>query len=212
MPPSQKKELLLSRLLALLQSAIFHRFWFYHYRHIMDNLTFLLAAATGNTTAIEQGYLSNKSILTATNPDGRTALHLAALHGHIAVIQQLITYGATLSARDSNGQTALHLAAQGSAPAPEIVGLLLQNDSGSACSIRDKNGKTAVFYAYHNPNDGVLAEFQKYAPTCGSGCALTPSIILDTGASDYFGTDAQVQASASSGRRRAPTERTAIKS
>ncbi|KAL4814898.1 ankyrin repeat-containing domain protein [Aspergillus spinulosporus] len=179
----------------------------------MDNLTFLLAAATGNTAAIEHGYLSNKSILTATNPDGRTALHLAALHGHIAVIRQLITYGSNLSARDSNGQTALHLAAQGSAPAPDIVGLLLQNDCGSACSIRDNNGKTAVFYAYHNPNDEVLAEFQKYAPSCGSGCALTPSIVLDTGASDYFGTDAQVQASAPPcGRRRAPTERTVIKS
>ncbi|KAL4733809.1 ankyrin repeat-containing domain protein [Aspergillus similis] len=179
----------------------------------MDDLTFLLAAATGNTTAIEQGYLSNKSILSATNPDGRTALHLAALHGHIAVIQQLITYGTKISARDANGQTALHLAAQGSATAPDIVGLLLQSDCGSACSIRDNDGKIAVFYAYHNPNDEVLAEFQKYAPSCGSGCALTPSIILDTGASDYFGTGVHVQASASScGRRRAPTERTAIKS
>ncbi|KAL6238519.1 hypothetical protein BDW75DRAFT_21648 [Aspergillus navahoensis] len=178
----------------------------------MNNLTFLLAAATGNTTAVEQAYLSNKSILTATNPDGRTALHLAALHGHIAVVQQLISYGTKLSARDANGQTALHLAAQGSGPAPDIAELLLQNDCGSACSIRDNNGKTAVFYAYHNPNDEVFARFQQYAPSCGSGCALTPSIILGAGASDYFDMGVQVQVSASCGRGRAPTERTAIKS
>ncbi|RDW67198.1 ankyrin repeat domain-containing protein [Aspergillus mulundensis] len=181
-------------------------------------LTFLLAAATGNTLALEQAYRTNTSILTASNPEGRSALHLAALHGHTAVVHQLLSYGTSAFTKDSAGQTPLHLAAQGSAP--EIVELLLQNDCGSGCSVRDNTCKTAIFYAYQNPNEEILARFQKYAPSCGSGCALTPSIILGGGGgvgatqSDYFGSvSVSVSASASScGRGRAPTERTAIRS
>ncbi|KAL4902769.1 ankyrin repeat-containing domain protein [Aspergillus multicolor] len=181
-------------------------------------LTFLLAAATGNTVAIEQVYQANKSILSSTNPDGRTALHLAALHGHVAVTQQLLEYGISTSHKDTIGQTALHLAAQGSNP--EVVDILLQNGN-SGCPARDNKGKAAIYYAYQNPDVEVLARFQKNANACGSGCALTPSIILSgaPGSGDYFGAGAGVQASPSAspcgsgpGRGRAPTERTAIKS
>ncbi|KAK5625582.1 hypothetical protein RRF57_001298 [Xylaria bambusicola] len=45
--------------------------------------------------------------------DGKSALHLAALGGHVATVQLLLDHGADPDQRDSAGATALHLAAGG---------------------------------------------------------------------------------------------------
>lgn len=121
--------------------------------------------------------------------DGRTALHLAALHGHPDALRSLLDAGMSPSTPDNTGQTPLHLAAQGSSP--EIVDLLLQRDkTGANCSARDNHGRTAVFYAYSNPCLDVRARFLSYVPVCGTGCALTPEIVLKSSAniaeSSYF--------------------------
>lgn len=123
------------------------------------------------------------------NADGRTALHLAALHGQADAVRNLLDAGMSPSTPDNNGQTPLHIAAQGSSP--EILDLLLQTDKiGASCSARDNHGRTAVFYAYSNPCLDVLARFLSYVPVCGTGCALTPEIVLQSNAnisdSSYF--------------------------
>ncbi|KAL4941388.1 ankyrin repeat-containing domain protein [Aspergillus oleicola] len=149
-------------------------------------LPLLYAAATGNNSLIEQTHASTPSLLKSTNPSGQTALHLAAHHAQTSTLRLLLSYNLiSPSGRDDKGQTPLHIAAQG--PSPEIVDLLLQNDDGTSCGIRDKDGKTAIFYAYQNPCLEVLAIFLRSAPSCGGGCALTPEIVLRSGASDYFG-------------------------
>ncbi|KAL4793191.1 ankyrin repeat-containing domain protein [Aspergillus venezuelensis] len=149
-------------------------------------LPLLYAAATGDNALIEQTHVATPSLLKSTNPSGQTALHLAAHHTKTSTLRLLLSYNLiSPSARDDKGQTPLHIAAQGNSP--ETVEILLQKDDGTSCATRDKDGKTAIFYAYQNPCLEVLAVFLKSAPSCGSGCALTPEIILRSGASDYFG-------------------------
>ncbi|KAL4960190.1 ankyrin repeat domain-containing protein [Aspergillus stella-maris] len=149
-------------------------------------LPLLYAAATGDNALIEQTHAATPALLKSINPSGQTALHLAAHHNETSTLRLLLSYNLiSRSARDDKGQTPLHIAAQGASP--DMVEILLQNDDGTSCSARDKDGKTAIFYAYQNPCLEVLAVFLRSAPSCGSGCALTPEIILRSGASDYFG-------------------------
>ncbi|KAL2839518.1 ankyrin repeat-containing domain protein [Aspergillus pseudoustus] len=141
----------------------------------MDNsLAFLYAAAMGDIAALEREYSKNRSILSARNPEGRTALHLAAEHARPAVLRLLLNYGMCAAVTDTHGQTPLHIAAQGSST--EAVDVLLRE--GSGCSARDSDGKTAIAYAYQNPTHDILVRFLDYAPSCGVGCSLTPEIVL----------------------------------
>ncbi|KAL3477938.1 ankyrin repeat-containing domain protein [Aspergillus californicus] len=140
----------------------------------MESQSFLYAATIGDTTTIEQEYLANNAILTARDPSGSTALHLATRHSKLDAIRLLLTYGLNSSITDHAGQSALHLAAQGKST--DVVDTLLKQ--GSNCSTRDKDGKTPISYAYSNPNLDILARFLDYAPVCGSSCTLTPEIIL----------------------------------
>ena len=41
--------------------------------------------------------------------EGWTALHLAALEGHIRCVENLVGYGASLETTDPKGSTALHM-------------------------------------------------------------------------------------------------------
>ncbi|KAL2814015.1 ankyrin repeat-containing domain protein [Aspergillus granulosus] len=141
----------------------------------MENtLPFLYAVAMGDTAAIEREWSNNKSILSVRNPEGWTALHLAAFHGHPQVVRLLLSYGMCAAIPDANGQSALHIAAQRSSV--EVVEVLLKD--GSGCSTRDKDGKTAIAYAYKNPMHDILVRFLDYAPSCGVGCSMTPEIVL----------------------------------
>ncbi|KAL3467193.1 cortactin-binding protein [Aspergillus heterothallicus] len=139
-----------------------------------NSLPFLYAAAMGDAAAIEREYSKNKAVLSARNPDGRTALHLAAEHGHAGVLRLLLSYGMCAAITDCSGQSALHIAAQGSST--EVVEVLLKDSSG--CASHDTDGKTAIAYAYRNPSHDILARFLDYAPSCGVGCSLTPEIVL----------------------------------
>ncbi|MCD7463131.1 hypothetical protein HAX54_050015 [Datura stramonium] len=78
--------------------------------------------------------------LNSIDSQGRTALHIAANHGHVEVIQFLVSVGSDPDMSDSKGWTPLHFAAhQGHV---EAVGFLL-NHSNFAKYAVTKQGKTA---------------------------------------------------------------------
>ena len=54
----------------------------------------------------------HKKIINETNPEGDTALSLAALHGQRKVVQLLLRDGADVDAANRKGETALHAAAK----------------------------------------------------------------------------------------------------
>ncbi|KAF9894947.1 Ankyrin repeat domain-containing protein 44 [Aspergillus nanangensis] len=146
-----------------------------------DSQLFLQAATTGDLSTIETLYLHNPTLLTVKDgPTGRTALHLATLHGHTELLERLLAYNINLSLADTQGQTALHIAAQQSSST--IVKALLKRSADQ--SIRDRQGRTPLFYAYQNASPEVLGCFLDYSPAYESKmqCGLTPEIILRAGA------------------------------
>ncbi|KAE8360371.1 ankyrin repeat-containing domain protein [Aspergillus caelatus] len=146
-----------------------------------SNMAFLYAATIGDATTIENEYLKDKTVLTAKDADGRTALHLAALHKDVKVLELLLNYGIQPSTTDNRGQTALHIAAQlSSLP---IVELLLKR--GAHWSIRDHDGNTVLSYAYQQYSPDILSCFLQYTPALPTEipCGLTPEIVLRSSAS-----------------------------
>ncbi|KAB8262062.1 ankyrin repeat-containing domain protein [Aspergillus pseudonomiae] len=144
------------------------------------NNAFLHAATVGDATTIETEYLRDKSVLIAKDAEGRTALHLAALHKDVKVLELLLNYGIEPSIADNRGQTALHIAAElSSLP---IVELLLQR--GANWSIRDHDGNTPLSYAYQQYSLDVLSCFLQYTPASPTEvpCGLTPEIVLRSSA------------------------------
>ncbi|CAN4093151.1 unnamed protein product [Withania somnifera] len=78
--------------------------------------------------------------LNSIDSQGRTSLHIAAIHGHVEVIQFLVSVGSDTDMLDSEGWTPLHFAAhQGHV---EAVGFLL-NHSNFAKYAVTKQGKSA---------------------------------------------------------------------
>ena len=55
----------------------------------------------------------------ATEKEQQTALHLAALHGHLHLSQYLVNSGACVNVSDAEGNTPLHFAVQ-QAPRPAL--------------------------------------------------------------------------------------------
>jgi ankyrin repeat protein len=82
-------------------------------------------------------------VLVAKSGDSRTALHLAAQHGHEALAQGLLGAGADINAKDASKWTPLHFAADWNKP--EVGKVLLAH--GAQVNARDRRGFTALNYA-----------------------------------------------------------------
>ncbi|KAL3328653.1 hypothetical protein AABB24_036007 [Solanum stoloniferum] len=99
------------------------------------------AAATDRVDLMEILCLGYADMdLNSIDSQGRTPLHIAAIHGHVEVIQFLVSVGSDTDMLDTQGWTPLHFAAhQGHV---EAVGVLL-NHSNFAKYVVTKQGKTA---------------------------------------------------------------------
>ena len=103
--------------------------------------------------------LTGNQIVDAQDNEGKTALMLAALHGHYRVAKLLIEeYKADVNIQDNNGYTALMLAAYNGRE--HIVKLLLEN--GAEVNVQNEDGNTALILAkYNNPYDSIITGLLK---------------------------------------------------
>ena len=77
------------------------------------------------------------------DPDGRTALHAAAIDSKVDAAKILLKAGASVNFQDPNGWTALHFAAQSGSV--ELASLLI--DHGAVVETRDSHGNNPLFRA-----------------------------------------------------------------
>lgn len=87
-------------------------------------------------------------LINHTDPDGNTALHLAAINGNIEIVKVLMRSGAYDSVRAKNqyGRTPLHSAVRNGNP--EVVQKLLE--CGAIVTEKDKDGQTPMHTAVRN--------------------------------------------------------------
>ncbi|MDR3634465.1 MAG: ankyrin repeat domain-containing protein [Isosphaeraceae bacterium] len=125
----------------------------------------------------------NPDLARATTRDGMTALHFAAMAGHLDVVDILLRSGADVNARDHRGRTALMEACHGgpwkSEPAEDIIQRLLDHNAeidlftaaamgrtdrigsildrdGTLIDRVDDRGRTALFHAARNNRLGAV--------------------------------------------------------
>jgi len=103
-------------------------------------LDIFTASALGRKDEVAAFLAQNAALVGAHTPDGRTALHWAALAGHIEVAQLLINAKADVSARDNRGETALFAATSNGHS--DVIKLLLTNNAD--VNAKAKNGRTAL--------------------------------------------------------------------
>ncbi|KAK6169528.1 hypothetical protein SNE40_020567 [Patella caerulea] len=93
-----------------------------------------------------------KSIVNATDKDGKTPFMVAAEHGFKDVVEKLLTAGCNIDLQDHGGKTALMFAVHNEDET--ILSLLLQN--GADYNICDNNGQTAFITAAEKRNKSIL--------------------------------------------------------
>ena len=98
------------------------------------------AAATGNTTAIEE-HIRFETDLDAREPTGGSSpLIVAGLYGQGEVVRLLLEHGADVNLMNHEGSTALHTVAFFCRP--ELVSMLLEH--GADTKLKNKYGRTPL--------------------------------------------------------------------
>jgi ankyrin repeat protein len=112
------------------------------------SLAISAASIMGETERIESLLAGNRSLVSASSPDGWTPLHLAAFFGQKEAAQVLLNKGAQVNARSTNAMqnTPLHAAAAGRHA--DVAKLLL--DRGAAANARQHGGWTPLHAAAQN--------------------------------------------------------------
>ncbi|XP_075093907.1 protein VAPYRIN-LIKE-like [Nicotiana tabacum] len=106
------------------------------------------AAATDRVDLMEILCLGHADIdLNSVDSQGRTALHIAAIYGHVEVLQFLVSVGSDPDMLDSQGWTPLHFAAHYGHV--EAVDFLVNHSSFAKYAVT-KQGKTAYELATDN--------------------------------------------------------------
>lgn len=101
---------------------------------------------------------SSFSLIESQTEDGKTALHIAALRGHLNFIRDLISYGADINAVSSNGWTALHYALTSNQK--DVCNYLLSEKIKAEAP--DMQGKTVFDVAEQYKRKWFLEMFEKY--------------------------------------------------
>jgi hypothetical protein len=109
-------------------------------------------AARQNDAAALRSLIANDGNPNQTDPEGRTALHYAALNGNLTIIAILVKANAKLDVKDTLGNTALHLAADRNQP--EAARLLL--DVGAPVDPENRNGMTPLMMAANRGNIEIV--------------------------------------------------------
>ncbi len=144
----------------------------------------LLDAVNKNNVSEVRRWLAVGANLNATDNDGDTSLHLAALEGFVEIVQLLIDAKANLEAREDNGFTPLHNGAYNGHV--NVIRTLL--DAGANRSAESNNGNTpqelaaqrghinaAQFISTYTPNqNGSLSP--NSAPTSQRGPGYTDTV------------------------------------
>lgn len=92
---------------------------------------------------------SGKLINAKTGKDGYTALHLAAMHGHLERVRELVKYKADVNIKsDGCGYTPLHIAAKNGHM--EIVKFLVKSDCDPQAKVGYKYFSCTCNYTYEN--------------------------------------------------------------
>ena len=119
------------------------------------------ASTTGATKIIRVLLSHNPSASTVLkDSSGRTALHLAALHGHKIAGKILIKAGADINAQDGKGNTPLALAAVEGCEA--VVRWLLEN--GADAEVVDEDEETPLEKARDGRLDDIVGVFKELKP------------------------------------------------
>jgi ankyrin repeat protein len=152
------------------------------------------AAKSGQSDIIMLLLLERKANIKARDVEKRTALHLAAVNGHVESVQLLLDGGANIKDKDHYGQTALLCAAYGWHEA--LVELLL--DRGADIEDKDRNGLKALTWAVCGGSeamvellldrganiesiDGIYPQ-QALSHAAGNGNETVVKLLLDRGA------------------------------
>ncbi|CUS10190.1 unnamed protein product [Tuber aestivum] len=107
---------------------------------------------TTNTVA---GCGGGKGMINVQDHNGRTPLHLSAIHYTTPEIPHLLlSAGADPNIRTQAGETPLHYAA--TYTRPELVDLLLRRSPGIAVNSRDNTGSTPLHWATRSGRAGVV--------------------------------------------------------
>ena len=105
--------------------------------------SFLVAAQKGHTDICGL-LLAYGSDVNEMKPNTKnTALHLAAMYGHVAVVEALLSWGAAVDPQNHRGSTPLHLACQ-EGHLPCVLALL---KAGASVTLPKLNGTIAIHIA-----------------------------------------------------------------
>lgn len=103
------------------------------------------AVTSGDLDAVQALFKESEGLvrINETNEIGRTALHVAAMAGHVEIAKYLFDQGAKINEKDNNNQTPLHLAAK---HAPQESGMVefLCGQNGVDINPKDNQGKTPL--------------------------------------------------------------------
>ena len=114
----------------------------------------LHAAARSGHTNICGLLLAHCSDVNEIDPDTKyTALHYAAVGGHVAVVEALLSWGAAVDQQNHGGSTPLHLACQ-EGHLPCVLALL---KAGASVTLPRQGGSIAIHIAAQNNNVEVVS-------------------------------------------------------